>query len=97
MAEKPLPKHIAQSSCDFYSSLYNLNLDPPSPPRITDYLEASGMPLALSSPVRQELEVLIMLVELQTAVGSAKSGKAPGQDGFMAQYYNLWVPTWSKC
>lgn len=34
----------------------------------------------------------IMLEELQTAVGSAKSGKPPDLDGFTVQYYKILLP-----
>lgn len=33
-----------------------------------------------------------MLEELQTAVGSAKSGKPPDLDGFTVQYYKILSP-----
>lgn len=46
----------------------------------------------LPSPVRQELKDPITLEELQAAVGSAKSGKAPVLDGFTVQYYKLLSP-----
>lgn len=34
-----------------------------------------------------ELDAPITLLELQQALGSMKSGKAPGPDGFTVQYY----------
>lgn len=56
--------------------------------RINDYLVASGLPCLLS-PVRQELEAPNILEELQTVVGSAKTSKALGPDGFTVQYCKL--------
>lgn len=54
-----LPKQIAQYFQDFYS-LYNINLESPSQPRIDNYLADSGMP-HLPSLVRQELEAPITI------------------------------------
>lgn len=51
---------------------------------LDDYLLSSGMP-GLTPTALQELEILITLDEVK--VNSAKVGKAPGPDGFTAQYY----------
>lgn len=82
--EVKLPKQIADVFGDFYSSLYNLNLDVPDKLVMEDYLAAYGMP-SLTAITQQELESPITL-EVQTVRRTARMGKAPGPYSFTVQY-----------
>lgn len=86
-----LPKQTAQRFREYYSSLYNLQLDPLTQPGIDSYLASSGMP-GLMSVAHQELDVPITLEEVQEAVNGARVGKAPGPDGYTVQYYKHLLP-----
>lgn len=86
-----LPREIAQRFGDFYSALYNLRLNPQNQNAVEEYVSTSGLP-SLASIARQELEKPITLEEVHEAVNLAKMGKAPGPDGFTAQYYKLLFP-----
>ncbi|XP_077319612.1 uncharacterized protein LOC143942237 [Lithobates pipiens] len=91
-----LPREIAGEFQKFYGSLYNLQTPTLSHAHIENYLSAADMP-KLSEEVCMSLEEPISMQELQAAVGATKVGKAPGPDGFTAQYYKMLLPSLGGC
>lgn len=85
-----LPKDIAKTFGEFYSSLYNLTPPSSSPSVLEEYLSSSCL-ARLPSPVRSSLEAPITIEELMTVIKTVKSGKAPGPDGFTLQYYKNYL------
>lgn len=85
------PRKIASSFREFYSSLYNLQTPSTPPLQMDDYLRRSNMP-KLPAESSELLAEPIAIEEIQKAVASMKVGKAPGPDGFTAQYYKTLLP-----
>lgn len=86
-----LHKNIAQSFGEYYFYLYNLPDNPPSQTQLNNYLSSAHLP-RLSSLQWGDLEVPITLEELQSAVGSAKPGKAASPDSYTILYYKTLLP-----
>lgn len=81
-----LPQQITQEFMCYYKTLYNLQMTPPSPEHIADYIANSNMP-TLSTTTRDLLDEPIILTEIQLAIKNTKKGKSPGPDGLTIQYY----------
>lgn len=90
-----LPHDIVGEFREFYASLYNLQTPALSQSRIEDYLTNSGIP-RLYAEVGELLEEPIAIAEIQSAIGTAKLGKAPGPDGLTAQYFKTLLPSLEK-
>lgn len=80
------PYDIVREFQEYYKTLYNLQIKPPTQAQIDLYLSRSLM-RQLSDTDRDNLEKSITMEELQGTVRATKLNKAPGPDGLMVQYY----------
>lgn len=69
---------------DFYSTMYTSDFSLWG--AIEDFLGRLNVPTS-SSDVRNFLEVPISQEEVAAAISSLQSGKSPGPDGFLSEFY----------
>lgn len=89
------PQDIANAFSTYYSSLYNLKGDPhtkqPTPSDITAFLQSIHLS-TLSTLQLETLNSLFTTQEIAKAIKLLPINKAPGPDGFVAEYYKQFTP-----
>uniref|UniRef100_A0A8C5HQA3 Reverse transcriptase domain-containing protein n=1 Tax=Gouania willdenowi TaxID=441366 RepID=A0A8C5HQA3_GOUWI len=79
-----LPQDINNIFHDYYQNLYSSNLNP-DPEDIKTFLNKLNLP-QLTIDQKTTLDSPLTLQELQNALDSMSTGKAPGPDGFPAEF-----------
>lgn len=75
---------------DFYASLYSSTS--PTLPRISDYLRSMFGGHQLTTEHAEALDLMITPDEVLDIINSLKNNKAPGDDGFGAEFYKAYAP-----
>lgn len=86
-----IPMQISKGFGNYYSDLYNLPSSTSKQANIDKYISDSQLP-SLPLETQEILEKPITIEQLKVAIGSMKVGKAPGPDGYTAQYYKTFLP-----
>ncbi|XP_073537584.1 uncharacterized protein [Phyllobates terribilis] len=91
------PTHIEKAFLEYYSQLYNLHPNDTEAHAIqrksdtAHFLGTLNLPV-LTTSQQNKLSKPFTLGELQSTLSRCPKGKAPGPDGFPAQYYKTFVP-----